>query len=74
MRDVCRCPRRRRTRGGPVPPAGFVGRRALVVENDPAMREAFVMLLRQLGHGGARRAGVAEARAVAAGRACPTSC
>ena len=39
----------------------FVGRRILIVENDPAMRTALAMLLRAWGMEVAEAAGVAEA-------------
>jgi signal transduction histidine kinase/CheY-like chemotaxis protein len=42
-------------------PANFVGRRMLVVENDPAMRSALGMLLRAWGMDVAEVAGVADA-------------
>ena len=47
----------------PVTTADFVGRRILVVENDPAMRAAFGMLLGAWGMEVAEVAGVAEALA-----------
>jgi signal transduction histidine kinase len=48
MRNVCLMPEETIEAGG-RPSSAFVGLRALVVENDPAMREAFVMLLRSWG-------------------------
>ena len=36
------------------PAVDLAGRLVLVIENDPGMREAFGMLLRELGHGGRR--------------------
>ena len=51
--------------------ADLAGRRALVVENDPGMREAFGILLRSWGMDVVSAAGVAEARAAAGGGAAP---
>jgi signal transduction histidine kinase len=45
-------------------PAGFAGRRVLIVENDPAMRQAFSMLLRGWGMEVSDAGGIADARAV----------
>ena len=64
MRNVCLMPDAAPDRGGPA--AGLSGRRALIVENDPAMRAAFGMLLRGWGMEVADAAGVADARAAAA--------
>ena len=55
----------------PVTTADFVGRRILVVENDPAMRAAFGMLLGDLHAPGAEVAGVAEALAAVREGAVP---
>ena len=55
----------------PVTAADFVGRRILVVENDPAMRPAFGMLLGAWGMEVAEAAGVAEALAAVREGAVP---
>ena len=55
----------------PVTTADFVGRRILVVENDPAMRAAFGMLLGAWGMEVAEVAGVAEALAAVREGAVP---
>ena len=55
VRDIWEVPDAAPEHGEPGNAAGLAGRRALVVENDPAMRAAFGMLLAQLGHGGRRR-------------------
>jgi signal transduction histidine kinase/CheY-like chemotaxis protein len=57
--------------GEPGSAAGLAGRRALIVENDPAMRAAFGMLLRSWGMEVADAAGVADARAAALGGPAP---
>jgi len=64
MRNVCLMPEEV-VDAGSRSPAGLVGRRALVVENDPAMREAFVMLLRSWGMDVSDAHGVADARSAA---------
>jgi signal transduction histidine kinase len=64
MRNVCLMPEEA-AEAGVRAPAELVGRRALVVENDPAMREAFVMLLRSWGMEVSDAHGVADARSVA---------
>ena len=73
MRNVClmpdAAPDARRAGAG-----GLAGRRALVVENDPAMRAAFGMLLRGWGMEVADAAGVADARAAAGAGAARDSC
>ena len=61
MRDVCLMPDAPRAAGRPT--AFVAGRRVLIVENDPAMRQAFGMLLRGWGMEVADAGGVAEARA-----------
>ncbi len=68
MREICLMPE---PAAAPVPAGELVGRRVLVVENDPAMREAFAMLLRGWGMEVSPVAGVAEARAAAAARPAP---
>ncbi|HET9070248.1 MAG TPA: ATP-binding protein, partial [Amaricoccus sp.] len=45
-------------------PADFTGRRVLIVENDPGMRQAFSMLLHGWGMEVSDAGGIAEARAV----------
>ncbi|MBP7243093.1 hybrid sensor histidine kinase/response regulator [Amaricoccus sp.] len=66
MRNVCLAQEEDEV-AGPEAASGLVGRRVLIVENDPAMREAFGMLLRGWGMEVADAAGVAEARAAVAG-------
>jgi signal transduction histidine kinase len=57
--------------GEPGAPAGLAGRRALIVENDPAMRAAFGMLLRSWGMEVADASGMADARAAASAGPAP---
>lgn len=69
MRNVCLLPE-------PAPEAplgrvGVAGRRVLIIENDPGMREAFGMLLRGWGMAVADAAGLAEALAVVRGGFAP---
>ncbi|WP_297970578.1 HAMP domain-containing sensor histidine kinase [uncultured Amaricoccus sp.] len=71
MRNVCLMPDVPAGAAVPVRQSGLAGRRVLIVENDPAMREAFGMLLRSWGMAVEGAAGVAEARAAAGRGAAP---
>lgn len=70
LRNVCLLPEVAAEASG-EPPAGLAGRRALVIENDPAMREAFAMLLRSWGMEVRDARGMADARAVARAGTAP---
>ncbi len=67
MRNVCLMPEAVAADAGPGQAADFAGRRGRIGENDPAMREAFGMLLRGWGMEVADAAGVADACAAARG-------
>ena len=65
MRNVCLLPDGRRDVGDAADAAALAGRRVLVVENDPGMRQAFAMLLSGWGMDVSDAGGVEAARRTA---------